>query len=203
MPSPVVHLFVADKLADCLEIKNIPDFLLGAVSPDAVNLHGQAEENIRYASHLRTKDYNVWKQNIRKFQNEQNDLETDFKKGFVCHLFTDIAWDELIQPELFRKLTYEFGVPENRLKKEKWQEMSRFNKQLIPRPEWKTITRLLSMSTPRPVSTVSAEMLEDLKNILLTKDPETLDEPPLFLNFSHIGITAQGVAELFKQLDSN
>ena len=82
MPSVCVHLMTACILKDRLDIINESDFYLGSIAPDAVNLNGFAEERVRYAAHLRSRDYNVWKQNIENYYNSISDRRSDFLKGF-------------------------------------------------------------------------------------------------------------------------
>ena len=51
MPSAIVHLKAAFDLADKLNVKNLGQFYVGAVSPDAVNIDGFAPQEVRYPAH--------------------------------------------------------------------------------------------------------------------------------------------------------
>lgn len=203
MPSSVVHLFVAQMLADKLKIKNLPQFFVGAISPDAVNLNGFADEKTRYDAHIRTKDVSEWLQNVSEFYRSKTldyRNECDFLKGFVVHLLTDIAWDISVQPRLFRGLEF-IGVEKENLREEKWQELYRFNGQLMSLENWQFIKGELKKSHPVAVTTVSAELLGDFLKNLLSDDYQKVSlEPPFVLKITDIETTASKVSELWENL---
>lgn len=202
MPSSVVHLYVADMLADSFDVKDRSQFFLGAISPDTVNLGGFADERTRYAAHIRSKNVSRWLADIKKFIFEKSDeykKEADFFKGFVVHLLTDIAWDLCVQPELFEALE-ESGVSSDGLRKEKWNELYRFNGQLFKLERWKNIKAEISRSVAVSITTVSAELLSDFKAELLGENySKVINEPPRFLDFSHIAKTAEKVTSLYEK----
>ena len=53
MPNILVHLKVADEIAKKHEILDNPNYYLGIITPDAVNLYGFAEKPKRWAAHIR------------------------------------------------------------------------------------------------------------------------------------------------------
>lgn len=200
MPSAIVHLYVANRLSDHLEIKKLPQFYLGSISPDAVNLNGFADEETRYGAHIRSKNPEVWKENVRSFHKEKLSecgSDTDFFKGFEIHLLTDIAWDEAVQPRLFEGLE-RLGSSEELLHREKWNELYRFNSLLMSYPLWEEIKGELSKAKPLSVSTVSAELLEKFKLQLLGENySKTISEPPLVLTLSDIDTAVSEVKKLW------
>lgn len=203
MPSSVVHLYAAYKLKDYFKAENLPQFFLGAISPDAVNVKGFAEEKIRYAAHIRSKNPSEWLLNIKEFISENSDKyanEADFFNGFILHLLTDIAWDEAVQPKLFSVLL-RIGVSEEELRREKWQELYRFNGYLMKNNLWNFIKEELSKAKAVAVSTVSEQLLEEfLENLLSENYSKASDEPPLVLRDSDIDDTVAKVIELYEKI---
>lgn len=200
MPSSIVHLFVAKRLADFLNIKNLPQFYLGAISPDAVNLEGFADEKTRYEAHIRSKDVNRWLVNIKSYADESREKyadESDFFKGFIVHLLTDIGWDLSVQPRLFSGLEF-IGIAPDELKSEKWAELYRFNGMLMGLEEWAEIKGEISKSEPIEITTVSAELLEKFLENLLSEGYSKVDyEPPFVLKFSDVEVTVEKVKKLY------
>lgn len=200
MPSAIVHLYVANRLSDYLEIKNLPQFYLGAISPDAVNLNGFADEKTRYGAHIRSKNPEVWKENVRNFHKEklpEYSFDTDFFNGFEIHLLTDIAWDEAVQPRLFDGLK-RLGTSEELLRREKWNELYRFNSLLMSYPLWDEIKGELSKAKPVSISTVSAELLGKFLAQLLDENySKAISEPPLVLTLSDIDAAVSEVKKLW------
>ena len=204
MPSSVVHLFVAEKLVDFLEIKNIPQFYLGAISPDAVNLEGFADQNTRYTAHIRSRNVSQWLLNIKNFIAEKEKdytYETDFFKGFLVHLLTDIAWDEAVQPELFEGLI-KAGYDKATVGRSKWEELYRFNGRLMQNPQWKEIKNQLKNSHGVAISTVSAQLLEKFRDDLLSEDYKKVDlSETLVLSPKDVDITVCKVKELYSEIE--
>ena len=175
-------------------------FYLGAISPDAVNLNGFADEKTRYGAHIRSKNPEVWKENVRSFHKEklsEYSFDTDFFKGFEIHLLTDIAWDEAVQPRLFDGLK-RLGTGEELLRREKWNELYRFNSLLMSYPLWDEIKGELSKAKPVSISTVSAELLGKFLAQLLDENySKAISEPPLVLTLSDIDAAVSEVKKLW------
>ncbi len=144
MPSIAVHLAAADILAEPLKVKDMPAYLLGCIAPDRVNADGFAPAEQRYAAHIRSRDIEQWKANIAEFCRER--AATDFIKGFALHLFTDIAWDEAVQPQLFEYLRGK-GIPEDELNSAKWDELRGFDSLLSKSESYPRDIELLRRST--------------------------------------------------------
>ena len=71
MPTCLFHLNVSKKIAEKYPKYDTPNFYIGTIAPDAVNLNGFAEKNIRWAAHKRAKNLDEWKQNIIEFYNKE------------------------------------------------------------------------------------------------------------------------------------
>lgn len=190
MPSSPVHLKVAYMLADKIGINNKPDFLLGAISPDCVNYGvSQASEEVRYRSHIRVRDYDKWKENLRNFYTDNKEKysgHSDFLKGYLFHMWTDIAWDEVIQPKLFEYLgTLGYGYDD--MTPQKWKELYRFNSMIVKEDDYKKAAELVKNGVPAEIAGCSTELIGKYRDYVANdyKD-KILDEKPLFLNNSHI-----------------
>ena len=66
-----------------------------------------------------------------------------FSRAFFLHLYTDIAWDEIIQPGLFDHLVAS-GYSDSELNGQKWKELSRFDLQLRSDVRFKQIMKKAS-----------------------------------------------------------
>jgi hypothetical protein len=138
VPSSAVHITIADEAAQILHVADLPSFLLGSIAPDAVNVNGFAPREVRYKAHLRSRSYDEWKRNIAAFRTEHEAEYTscpDFFKGVLLHLYTDIAWDELVQPLLFAEFRRR-GVPDDDFTDEKWKELDRLDAVLFAEPQY-------------------------------------------------------------------
>ena len=92
MPLPIVHLGVAKNLAPKLGVKNLPNYYLGAISPDAIHMRKNHIREDKHNSHL-----HIRVPDITKFitSNKTNDSR-DFYLGYGIHILTDIYWAETI-----------------------------------------------------------------------------------------------------------
>ncbi len=95
MPNIFIHEKVAYNIAKENKYLDTPNFYLGALAPDAVNLNGFAPKEERWTSHLRDKNLSTWRQNIISFYNkEKNNYDTKFLSGYLIHILTDIIFDD-------------------------------------------------------------------------------------------------------------
>lgn len=191
MPSIAVHFAVAARLADKLGIADFPSYCLGVIAPDSVNTDGFASAEVRYGAHIRSADYGEWKANIARYRTEyESDYEKDpdFFKGFLLHLYTDIAWDEVVQPELFDYLRSR-GVAESDLNAEKWNELRGFDSVLSESPEYRQAIGYLRQAQPTTVTTVSPGQMESWQRKIIAL--EYPYPPAEFLNEKHIEKTAE------------
>lgn len=114
MPSTVIHESVAKKIASKYKKLNNYDFYLGSTAPDAVNLNGFAEKEIRWYAHLRDKNLDTWKNNIINFyKSEKENYNSSFLKGYILHIMTDIIYDEIFYDRVAKKIQSTGVLPEN------------------------------------------------------------------------------------------
>lgn len=193
MPSSPVHLILAYRMADSLNVKNKADFLLGAIAPDCVN-YGmeQASEEVRYTAHIRDRDYDIWKAKLKKFAEDNADKyadSIDFLRGYLFHCWSDIAWDEAVQPKIFEFLgTLGYGYDD--MTAQKWQELYRFNSFVVGYEDFKPCRELVKAGTPHKIAGCSAELIDKFR-LYVADDyrDKILDEEPLFLGEAHIAET--------------
>ncbi len=196
MPSIAVHLCVSSMLAERLEIVSLEDFFLGSIAPDSVNVNGFASQEQRYSAHIRSRDVSIWLKNIEAFKAESKSRISERKdlcSGFLLHLYTDIAWDETVQPELFDYLRSK-GVAEERLNEKKWDELRGFDSALSKSDEYKQAAAYLAKAEPADIGVISAELLSQWRDRIVTL---TYPYPPSgFLNAEHIRTAAERAFEL-------
>ncbi|MBR1864394.1 MAG: hypothetical protein IJ806_09945 [Ruminococcus sp.] len=190
MPSSPVHLELALIMAEELGVRNKGDFLLGSISPDCVN-YGmeQASEEVRYAAHIRDRDYDRWKAMLREFYKKElpeSEGSEDFLRGYLFHCWCDIAWDEAVQPELFEFLgTLGYGYDD--MTGQKWRELYRFNGVVMGAPEYQECRRLCAKGRPRAIAGCSEELILKFRDYVINDyRDKVLDEKPLFLSGGHI-----------------
>ncbi len=205
MPSAIVHLKAAYDMAEILNIQDQGQFYLGAVSPDAVNIDGFADQSVRYPAHIRSLDYEQWKRNVRDYCKLGKSLckdDKDFLKGFLLHVFTDIYWDELAQPVLFAALRAN-GAAKEQLRELKWQELYRFNNSLQGDWLYKEVLPKLRAAKPIPVTTVTEELLKRYAEHLCTDymNKKAIDEPPRICNVKMIKDVETACYEEFENLN--
>jgi hypothetical protein len=186
MPSIAVHLTIAHAAAQTLGICDMPQFYMGNIAPDAVNVGGFAPADVRYAAHIRSRSYSEWKNGIAAYRAAHSDeyaLCPDFLSGVLFHLYTDIAWDETIQPQLFEHLRGR-GFAEKELNARKWDELKGFDGVLSEKPAYKEAVAALKIAEPHAVTTVTAEQLSQWRDKIVS-----LEYPypaPSFLTDKHI-----------------
>ena len=204
MPSATVHLKIAYMMKGELGIKNDAEFYMGAIAPDAVNLEGYASEEERYSAHIRSKDYDKWKANIRNFYYDTKDSfsgDEDFLKGYIFHLYTDIAWDEAVQPFLFDFLKRK-GYSQEQFKEQKWRELFRLNFVLSKQDWYGEVKGKLTGTVCCETAGVSAELMEEYKRYVISgyEKDKMIDEQPEFLNENFIIAAALKAVEYFDGL---
>lgn len=203
MPSATVHLKIAYMMKNEIGIKNEAEFYMGAIAPDSVNLDGYASEQERYSAHIRSKNYAEWKENIKRFYDEEKVRfigNEDFLKGYIFHLYTDIAWDETVQPNLFRFLRAQ-GFAEEKFKEQKWRELFRLNYVLAKQDWYGEAREKLKNAVFFETAGVTAELMKKYRDYILgdyEKD-KMISEPPIYLNEDFILAAALRATEYFDE----
>ena len=197
MPSISVHLTLSARIAGKVGVSDMPAYYLGAIAPDAVNIDGFASQEVRYGAHIRSKDYSVWKTNISKFYKANKSLYADcpdFLTGFLLHLYTDIAWDEVVQPQMFEYLR-SCGLAEEELSVRKWDELRGFDSLLSQKAEYIGAVEQLKKARPTAVTTVTPGQLSKWRDKIVALE---YPYPPAgFLCDEHITAAADRALQLY------
>lgn len=125
MPNTVVHEEVGYYLSKKLDVSSY-EFYLGLMAPDAVNVEHFANKQERWTSHVRYKDLNIWKENLKKFyKEEKNKINNDFLLGYTIHILTDIVYDEYFEEKIHKEIL------KNNQEKDywyiKWSDMDKYS----------------------------------------------------------------------------
>ncbi|TDF90107.1 zinc dependent phospholipase C family protein [Paenibacillus piri] len=87
MGSRIMHLVIANKIADCLSIKDKTSFLLGGIAPDAVSTKDQS--HFFKGDHKDYSRYIDYKAFIHKYSSNK---DSRFIQGYLTHLIADDIW---------------------------------------------------------------------------------------------------------------
>ena len=125
MPNTVVHEEVGYYLSKKLDISSY-EYYLGLMAPDAVNVEHFANKQERWTSHVRDKDLNIWKENLKKFyKEEKKKINNDFLLGYTIHILTDIVYDEYFEEKIHKEIL------KNNQEKDywyiKWSDMDKYS----------------------------------------------------------------------------
>ena len=101
MAFTMTHLIIAENISEIFadHIKNLPQFYLGSIAPDAAHQRAGYTSEYKKASHLITGDEqwgsitktDEWEDNIKKFLVEHKNTENhDFILGYCTHVLGDI-----------------------------------------------------------------------------------------------------------------
>lgn len=203
MPSAPIHLQVAMLVCDRLSVKDMPQFLLGSVAPDSVNLEGFAPKEVRYMAHARSISLSEWKKSAGELYStlpKENPSQQSFALGVLTHIMTDILWDEFVQPTLFEAIKLESDTDDS-LRERKWLELYRYNSRAIKMPFYKNAIELLKKAEPTEYRNISSELMASYRDYLVEgyKD-KLLDGEPVVLCEQMVVDTADRVLLQIKQI---
>ena len=87
MGSRIMHLIIANRIAECLSIEDRTPFLLGSVAPDAVSTKDQSHFfKGELQDYSRSIDYKGY---LHKYSSQ---VESDYILGYFTHLIADDIW---------------------------------------------------------------------------------------------------------------
>ena len=99
MASSIIHMCVAKKINERLQISEENMLLFGSIAPDISKHVGETKEK----SHFLTKDRKV---DINRFiEKYKNSLQHPFILGYYIHLYTDYLWDKYFMSDIVSKGT--------------------------------------------------------------------------------------------------
>ncbi len=171
MPGAITHLKAAHIYIEKVGgIESIPDFYLGSVCPDSVNLNGHAPKEIRWPAHLRDKDLQVWESNAKRFYNEYSDVyERSYLLGYILHIITDIVWDREYDRPLCAVM-HKNGVATEDLKKMRWQEIDGYELRQEGKAWHSEMLCELKNAQPKDMGTLNAEDIDCWRTKIFEKN---------------------------------
>jgi hypothetical protein len=102
MPTPIVHLCVAKKLLEFIDVSDKSMFFTGSIAPDAFYLKPTYYDldgfHVRHKkAHFPNFDFALWKLSVRDFVAHYSTHENrDFYLGYGVHILTDVLWKETV-----------------------------------------------------------------------------------------------------------
>ena len=118
MSYQMTHLEIAYRLLDKYKwIKVRPDFLLGAIAPDAVHFHEEYHVEWKEQSHLWdcgprwgiTLDSDKWKRNVLDFwDTHKTDPNRDYIAGYCLHILTDCVLQKDVETQKRHMLSKQY-----------------------------------------------------------------------------------------------
>ena len=139
MATILMHLYVGKYIKDKYKkIVDLPHYYLGCLYPDSVKAFGSVSREIRYSSHLRSKDIDEWYENNNIFYRQNTGkINEDFLLGYIIHNITDAAYD--------RHFNY--------INRDDWK---RFNQEQCKKEWWiREVLPALKLAVPVSVNDIS------------------------------------------------
>lgn len=180
MASTGMHLYVGYLLArETGGIASPPQFYLGCVAPDCVNMDGFAKKETRWAAHLRSADLSRWYSNIGRFYAGQlrPGADDSLLLGYAVHCITDVAWDEHFHGRVWDGME-KLALPQmiERLDRG-WDDCFRFDHDQFTEDWWTdTVRPALEAAVPGPLPGIPADLLERYRQYVLYRYPSTIPE---------------------------
>ncbi|MCR8656657.1 zinc dependent phospholipase C family protein [Paenibacillus endoradicis] len=87
MGSRIMHLVIANRISECLELEDRTSFLLGSIAPDAVS-----PKDLSHFFEGRSRDYSRFINYNRFLDNYSSYRESHYILGYYTHLIADDIW---------------------------------------------------------------------------------------------------------------
>jgi len=159
MPYTLVHLKVGSEIAKKYKKYDKPQYYLGLIAPDAVNLNGFAEKDIRWSAHIRAKDLEIWENNIIKYYFENyNNYDNEYILGYLIHVLTDIVFDRMYNPCILN-LIHEKKIFENEFENYH-NELEKYECSQINEEWWKETVNKLKQSKGININKIDSKEIE-------------------------------------------
>ena len=189
MASCMIHLYAGWLYAQKnTEFLDHPNFYLGCILPDCVNLGGFAKKEIRWHSHLRAADLSQWEENALAFyQKNRDSISAPLLTGYVIQILTDILWDRYFHEEIWSQAQKMEPQIQNGFDPG-WNECFRFDKERMISPWWQNVIRpLLEQACPIPINGLSVSLEKNYLQYILHKYEKGLPlAPPRILTLEHM-----------------
>lgn len=141
MPNITIHEKIGYELSKELNT-NSYDYYLGLLSPDTPNLNGFGPKEERWASHVRRKDLNEWRNSLKDFyHNNKDKYNKDFLLGYIIHILTDIIFDDYFYRDIRKEIIKDYGCDKDSAHKIMRKDMDKYYFK-----EFETIKNILKSS---------------------------------------------------------
>lgn len=126
MPNITIHEKIGYELSKELNT-NSYDYYLGLLSPDTPNLNGFGPKEERWASHVRRKDLNEWRNSLKDFyHNNKDKYNKDFLLGYIIHILTDIIFDDYFYRDIRKEIIKDYGCDKDSAHKIMRKDMDKY-----------------------------------------------------------------------------
>lgn len=194
MPSILFHMKVGIEFIKKNPNLDKPQFYLGLIVPDAVNVDGFAPKEKRWPAHLRDKDLDIWENNIIDFyKNNKEKYEELYLYGYVVHVLADIVCDRVYTEEVKPLLkgkniedTYEYYR----------NEIEKYENSQVEEEWWKKVIENLEIANPITINGISADMIKRWEKYTLKNYKDRPKESSNFITDSYVENIANKIEEI-------
>ena len=197
MPSNMIHLLTGLAFVKSSNlVKDKPQFYLGCIAPDAVNVYSFAEKKIRTAAHLRSTDLDQWTQNAIDFYTDNlGKINNDYLLGYVLHAFCDMAWDKKYEC-LFHTGLEKYNYSKELFIEAKWNEFYYFDKTQLCADWWlNEVNPQLELKIAMDNNEIDKNQINNFKCYIINDYDSTIESiapkivtPELVLDFIYYAV---------------
>ena len=104
MPNFIIHEKVGYDIGKKYNLYSY-NYYLGLVAPDSNKIRIYLSDVSRWYSHVRVKDYNLWRRILKGFYEDNiGKYNHDFLIGYIVHILTDIVFDEYFYTDIIERM---------------------------------------------------------------------------------------------------
>lgn len=174
MPTSTIHIEVAHEIAKIHPEFDTALFYLGSITPDAVNSNGFADKEIRYTSHVRNQDLNIWEDNIKKMYLENKySYPKDFLSGYIVHLLTDLIHDKYFYLPITKEMDKD-NIPKTLQHQLLRNSMLEYGEQVKKEEFYKEIKEKLNNVEGYNIKNITKDQILAWKNYILKENQITV-----------------------------
>ena len=140
MPSPIVHIEILYQLRKQYNLIITPELLLGVISPDAIHMRLHQTWEDKAVTHFYEQADVSFEQAIETAKQTIRCDSSDFKLGYLIHLYTDYLWRQDIYTPYFK--TYKDQLIRQELHALYYRDMQRIDTFLLKEATWLEETKL-------------------------------------------------------------
>ena len=134
MPSPIVHIEILYQLRSQCNLIITPELLLGVISPDAIHMRPHQTWEDKAVTHFYEQADVSFEQAIETAKQTIRCDSSDFKLGYLTHLYTDYLWRQDIYTPYFN--AYKDQLIRQELHALYYHDMQRVDTILLKEAEW-------------------------------------------------------------------